>query len=311
MPLISSGGVQIIHSFTISNGVDLMNEVSTVLQACGWIATVVTDGFRFQGQSPQGMEIFLYIRDLGHKQGVFFPPEITFTFQTTDMAITGIDHELVINTSYTYQIIACRCQLFICVLGVLSDPSGSSICGGIPWIPFAVGTCSDQVIVEELPTQSFWAMGDSGNNTGTSPRQALIEGSSIFGPEPMPGCEALWGTDYCAPGNDVGSLRIPLLTTAPYIFQAFNFPSHVRYHNDDYLTYEPILVWGTSNSTIPIVRGQIFNSMITSIPFDMDTSRLVDGIPMVNYTHQYLYGALHLIAIPFDSLGGNYAFMAT
>lgn len=309
MPLISSGGTQLFHKFTASVQGDIITEVSTVLQACGWVATVVTDGIRLQGQSPQGLQIFLYIRDLGHKFGTFFPPQITFNFQTIDGTITGIDHELVFDATYTYQIVACICQIFISVKGVLKDVSGSVICGGIPWIPFTVGPCSNEIIVTDLPDQSFWAMGDSGD--AFSPRVHLITGLSPFGPFDMKGSEALWGTDYCAESNPIGSPRILALTVAPLIFSAFNFPSHIRYFNGDIITYEPILVWGTHNDDLPCVRGQVFNSLITSVPFDMDTTRMVEGIPMINFTHQYLYGALHLITTPFQSSGGNYAAIAT
>lgn len=308
MPLITAGGTQIIRSFTVSTGAQLVDEISTTLQNCGWVATLVTDGYQLLGQSPQGMQIYLYVRNLGHKFGAFFPTEVTLQFKTTDLSISGEEHELLIDSSWTYQIIASRCQFFICALGVLYDVSGSSVCGGIPWIPFAVGTCSDQVIVDGLPTQAFWCMGD--HNDGGSPRRFLIEGGSIFGPHAMTGCEGLWGTDYCAGGNAIGSVRIPTLTTAPLIFGALNQPSPIIYHDDSFITIEPMLIWGTDNTTLPFVRGQIFDAMITSKQFDMDTSRLVDGVTMINFTHQYLYGALHLIGAP-PGTAGNYAFTAT
>lgn len=310
MPLQSAGGIQLLQTFHASNGPDLVSAISDALQACGWVATPVTDGFRLLGQSPQGMEILLYVRDLGHKFGAFFPFEVTLQFQTTDFLISGEEHELMIEPSWTYQIIASCCQFFICAVGVVRDVSGSSVCGGIPYIAGAAGPCGGaggQIVVDGLPSQSFWAMGDY--NGGGSPRQFLIQGESPFGPDPMVGCEGLWGTDYCAGGNAIGSVRIPALTVAPIIFSALNHPSPIIYHDDSYLTYEPFLVWGTDNTTLPVVRGQIYDALITSKQFDMDTTRVVEGIPMVNFTHQYLYGALHLTGNSEGS--GNYAFIAT
>lgn len=306
MPVALTNSPIVYQTFTASSRSVMIEAVNAALKEVGWTSVAVTGGYRLQGVSPQGMQVYLYVRDKGHS---FYSPQVTYNFQTVDGSITGIDHEISIDASRTYQILCGVCYSFISNVGSDRPGDGSSFCGGIPFIPGA-SPCGSVVPASDPPSQSFWAMSDKFG--GASPRWSLI----LAGDQNM--CEALWGTDYCAPGNRVGSVRIPALCPANNIGGGFNLPSPVRWHNGDYVTIEPFLVWGLTNTDLAIIRAQIYDAMVFSWiqPADKFTTRF--GFRWMNYTHNWNNGSLNNImpaasaVVPHPPVRkGNYAFTAT
>lgn len=288
-------------TFTVTSVDNFVTKMNVYLTSVHWVGTAVTGGFRYLITSPQGRQVYCFIRNLGHRTGgVFTSPQCTINFKTIDGTITGMDHEIIIRGTpdNVFVIIAGKSQLALARIGVHEDNLGSSIVCGIPFIS---GEASCGGIRPSVPSdQCFFAMGDHQN--GGSPRKYLLLGSGLFGPESQNSCEALWGTDLCGAGNSIGSIRIPVFTYASSIFHGFNFPSNMNWASHDFFRLEPLLVWGNVNAAEPVIRAQLWDSMIFTRPFSMDYTVQMDGLTWYVFTNNYLFGVLAFIS---GSTGSN------
>jgi hypothetical protein len=302
MPIALSGGPIVTASFVPASPADLADRLAVILGDTGAAITTVSGGYKLRLTSGQALQADLYIRDLGHRLGPSYGLTTTLQLVTTDGLISGLEQELVVDLR-TRQVVAGSSQLASSLVGVKIENQGGTYIGGIPFFPL-VSVCTLEVPALAT-TQGFWSMCDY--NLGTTPRDTLIMGNSPSTPDGRVNCEALWNSDYCAAGNAIGSVRIPCLTPAPQIFQGFNLPSPVLWWNGDELRYEPFLVWGTTNGTLPAIRAQIWDALIFSKQDVMDHIQIVDGDRFVSFTDGYLYGTLNLLMGPVDHSGGNYA----
>lgn len=276
----------------------------SLLPAIGWVATLVSGGIKFRATSPQGFQIDLFVLDLGHSLGPSFGPTVTLYFQTTDTTITGFQHELVAD-GRARNLIVGPSQIFDAILGVATENQGGTFCGGIPFFP------NPLVCHREIParatTRGFWAMSDF--NLGVTCRTSLILGTNFSAPDSRKNCEALWNSNYCAPANPFGSLRIPTLTPGPQIFQGFNVNSPTLWYNNDFLRIEPLLVWGLNNASLPEIQAEIYDAVIFSKQMAMDVTTHVDGYDWLSFTDNYLYGSLNLLLpLPAGGGTGSYAY---
>lgn len=313
MPIAYSGGPNVYLQFTPATPADIVAALTGVLTSVGAGVTPVTGGAVFRLTSPQGLLIDLYIRDLGHRLGLPYGLTATLQFVTTDTLISGVEQELVAD-GRLYQAVAGPSQLFVSLVGVEVENQGGTYCGGIPFFPLA-SSCSGE-IPALAATRGFFSMGDfnlGGTiHIGTTPRTTLIMGTDPLTTDPRTNCEALFNSNYCAPLNPVGSVRIAALTPAPYIFQGFNLPSPVLWFNGDQVRYEPALVWGDTNASLPGIRAQIWDALIFSKKDAMDHQQVYAGENYISFTNNYQYGSLNLLMPPtFDLNGGNYSFIAT
>lgn len=298
----------VYRQFLASTRLSLINEINSALQVAGWTSTAVTGGYRLLGVSPQGLGIYLYVRDLGHTyfDNPNFLPQVTFNFTSLDGLSVGMDHEIVTGLG-TYQVITGCCYLWLSVRGTTFHPAGSHLGGGIPYLP-GIAPCEGSIPAAAAPAQVFWCMSDGSNDVG--PRNSLILNGT------MAHSEALWGTSYCAPGNLIGSVRIPTLTAASAIFGGFDYPSPMLWRNGNFFNIEPMLVWGLANDIEPKIRGQIYDAMIFTKKTAMDVERVADvtggNFKFINFTHDYTYGGLNLILPTGRSSSGraNYAYFA-
>lgn len=277
-------------TFHASTRTEFIEKVNGYLVQVGWIPQVVAGGYKYSVTSPQGLQAYAFWRDKGHT-AIAGDPQVTFNWTTVLEDITGMDQEIVIRPipDRDFVIIAGKCYFRIATLGVNTDQGGSSL---IAEIPFTNKKIECETLITTKPAVQCWiSMGDHSN--GGSPRQALILGSSFFGPNTQASCEALWDTDLCEGGNPYGSLRIPMLTTATFIFQAFNFPSpDIWGLSNNFWRVEPNLVWGKLNSDLPLLRAQCWDCMLFARPFAGDTIVNVDDLDWYIYTDNYFYGVM-------------------
>lgn len=289
---------------------DFIERLNVLLISVKWVSESVANGYKYLITSPQGLRCYCYIRNLGHTTGLFGDPQVTFNFERFDGSVTGMDQEIFVNV-HEYIILAGKSQIAIAITGINANVGGSSLIGGIPFIP-------DEDLCNGVrpaygTDNCFIGMGD--HNGQGSPRQYLTLGGSPFGPTIQESYEGLWGDDYCAGGNSIGSLRVGLLAYAPFIFQGFNFPSPDIWASGDFWRMEPFLIWGRINSELPLIRAQLWDSMIFSKPFPMDKEVQMDDLLWYVYTDNYFYGVLAFITSPTGDEGvptrgtaaGNYA----
>lgn len=305
MPVAFSGFTPIHFAYSPTSRADIISMYSALLPSAGWNPTSVSGGVRFRATSPQGFQIDLFVVDLGHHLGPSFGPTTTLYFQTTDTSITGFQHELVAD-GRPRNLIVGPSQIFDSLVGVAVENQGGTFCGGIPFFP------NPAVCHHEIPamatTRGFWAMSDF--NTGVTCRTSLILGTNFSAPDSRNNCEALWNSAYCAPGNPIGSVRIPTLTPGPQIFQSFNVNSPTLWYNDDFLRIEPMLVWGINNATLPRIQAEMYDAVIFSKQMSMDVTTHADGYDWLSFTDNYLYGSLNLL-LPLPAGGGTGSYSYT
>lgn len=303
MGLAYTGFIPVNLVYAPSSRASIISTYTSVLTSAGWSVSLTAGGIVARATSTQGLQIDMFVVDLGHRLGPSFAPTATVYFQTTDTLITGFQHEVCADGRARNLIIGVS-QVFDSIIGVDTENQGGTFCGGIPFFPL-VSVCSQEVPALAT-TRGFWAMSDY--NFGVTPRTSLIMGTNFGAPDSRNNCEALWNSSYCAPSNPVGSVRIPALTPSAQIFQAFNISSPTLWYNGDYLIYEPALVWGTTNATLPSIRAQIWDAAIFSKQFPMDQPVSVQGTRWITFTNNYLFGTLALLT-PFPGgVPGNYAY---
>lgn len=304
MPLALSNWKITKSIFTVTGVDDLATKIKDYLVTVNWIAFSMVGGWRMFCRSPQNLEAYLLIRNLGHTTGIFGYQQLTFNWQSIDGTITGMDLEIAWDTvpGETFLLIAGKSQFALAKMGVNTDAKGSSLVVSIPFIPTEIA-CGAVRPVKDLITQCWIAMGD--HNGAGSPRKYLILGDSPFGATDQESYEGLWEVTLTPGGHHEGSLRMPMLTYAPYIFNAFNFPSDDVWATHDFFRIEPFLAWGDTNTGIPVIRGQLWDCMNFAKPFVMDYTIQMDGLNWHVYTDNYLYGVLAFIDVPGTGEGGH------
>lgn len=298
MPLALSGSRIILSDYPASTAAELGDRTISRLQWAGWVVeSTTTHGYRLQCESPQGMDVFMYVEDLGHRLNLAFQPTLTFRFETLDGLVTGQDQEVEVNNASGYELWANRCSLFLSQKGIDVNSGGGNFCGGIPFIPGAVA-CNSKLQTDGA-MQAFWAMGDY--NTGTSPRHALITYNT------QNNCEAGWNDKYSPGGSFTSSLRIPAVTIASAVTNGLNFPTRVIWYSYDELFYEPFLCWGLESGDDTRLRGQIYDAVCYSKARVLETTFTAETIPFLNWTNNWFYGGIGLLLASEDLNAGNIA----
>lgn len=301
MPIALTNWKIINERFTASDVDNFISQLDAYLISVHWVSTAVANGYKYLVTSPQGLQCYVYVRNLGHVAFLFGPFTCTFNMQSLDGTITGQDQEIAVTniTDRTFVIIAGKCQFALAVVGRNSGIEGTSLICGIPFIPDE-DLCHG--VKPSNPTnQCFYSMGDF-NATG-SPRKYLILGSSPFGDEPQTNYEAVWDNLLIPGGSSLTALRMPVLTYASYAFNAFDFPSEDVWATHDFWRMEPMLAWAAFGGD-PILTSQLWDSMVFAKKFPMDYTIQMDGVNWYVYTDNYLYGVLAFLFTPTGE-GGN------
>lgn len=284
MALAFAGGKIVYGTISGATAASLIADLTNQLLLCGWTDLMaVLGGNRLTAVSPQGLGIYLYIRDKGHQFSLSYNTTVTLNFLTIDGSIAGQDQELEIG--FDYQAITGMCQLFVSQPGNPGSAGGSNFAGGIPYFPGPVdcsGTLSGIAV-----TRGFWSMGDFGS-AGAPVRNALIVTGS------QDNCEVLSNSIYRGGGSITASLRFPAFTIGSYIFQGFNYPSEMLWYKNpdatqgDFFAYEPLMVWDG------YIQAQAWDSLIFSKKAAADTIIHQWGDDWFNWTHNYQFGGLRL-----------------
>lgn len=268
----------------------LVGLLKSALVAAGWTSSAISGGFKLSTASPQGFAVAVNITDLGGPQvGV-----------QMSGSVNGFLHKIAwepdLNTirPYGYQIVANPCNFFISRPGVASDPDGSAVSGGIPFVASNCGVGSG-------PTEVWYSFGDSANSpffANMNPRIAIDTGGLggfLLGSQE--GC--FNGTLYTF--NDWSSPQILRYSSA----QA-GFGTTLWADGTD-LLYEPLVAWPLTDGGDVEIRGQVYNAAVRSSSTAMDTTNSWDGYNWMAYTNSYQDGTLWLLTGQSELLV-NYAY---
>jgi hypothetical protein len=311
-----------------STAASLMAGIHGALTAAGWLSSAMTGGNKYRIESPQGLYARCQITDISDG----FTQVVRVRFTSDDEVRLGFAHELRCSAGREFQIWANICQMFISRPG-LSDETGvtegDSCAGGIPWVanPPGVGGMNERPddCEEGLPDAPdedvWWSCGD---------RRLFVGYASNWRNSYR--CSQAWSACYKSDLTNhdivdtstvwaVRNLRLAVVTPL-YDVDATDNPIPMTWVSDgDPLYLDPILAWSLSAKPLEPsrTRGQLWDAVILSKDYEIDSEREVDGQVYINYTHSAdltrgrgsFYCTLHLLkaapAAP-EPVAANYAY---
>lgn len=288
MPIAS--GTQLNYvTFSASSAADAMTQVVSIMRKWGWIAQeTLANGYRLRGSSPQ--------------QGVNCWLDCSVTADSDSLHIrfasasdaSDVLHRITHVAGGIYHAHVGPCQIFLAIADRSPGVSGTTVCGGIPYIAPETGLDLAEI------SEAWWAMGDAPatglSAISRSPRSCLGEGIHAINAQAT-ACEARWNEQYFGPAerdSNLPVILIPALTSR--IGESAAIISPFRDWNGSAIVTAPLLTIGG------ILRGQIWDALVVTEPRRAGQGDVLKGYPYVNWTDQYPYGSLYLL----QSAAANY-----
>lgn len=203
---------------------------------------------------------------------------------------TGWGHYVTTGAGYQFQMVAGPCQYFLSRPGVRWASAGSTIAGGIPYIPDGCTAYPDG----PAPDECWWSTGDALWPPGSNTLRTAIG---------YQGGMRAWSGYFHRPDEDpAGALITPgvaydlicveqVFALNPGDYGALN--TRMEFPQDEPYLYEPLLAWGDkipegepAANYPPKVRGQIWDALVLSGPGLWD-EKLYGSTPPIE-------GLLHL-----------------
>lgn len=324
--------------FNVNTRADLVNGIQAALLATGWtLDSTVTGGYILKGTSPQSLWVKLKVWDDGLTSGGVQQASLQFSGASG----TGLERRLAVASGYSYSVWSNCCSAFISRPGVRWDIRGSAVMGGVPYL-----FSSDLGTVSEV-WYSFADAYGTAASYGATPRIRLLQFNDLTHNTPDPGSytdggyynEAQWDANYCqsyqayydSTGNHVWAGVPEILTLQEsddcerlgYDDQTLldkkliSTGSSIEIISDAALVYDPLLAWGTTTATRAVIRGQVWDSIVTSHGRYCDQDDSAEPVITVgpgstyhwrNFTDQYYWGALWLLEPTGLSQAANVAF---
>lgn len=312
-------------TFPVATRADLVNGIQAALLATGWtLDSTVTGGYVLKGTSPQSLWVKLKVWDNGLSSGGVQQASLQFSSPSG----TGLERPLAVASGYTYSVWSNCCSAFISRPSIRWDIRGSVVAGGVPYL-----FSGDLGTVSEV-WYSFADAYGSAVSYGSTPRIRLLQFKNLTHNTPDAGSftdggyfnEAQWGTHYCesyqahydSTGNQVWA-GVPEILT----LQESDDCERLTYDNqtlldkalittgivaeidsDVAIRYDPLLAWGTTITDRAAIRGQVYDSIVTSHPRYGDAGDVAEPVITLpytstyhwrNFTDQYYWGALWLL----------------
>jgi hypothetical protein len=295
MGVADSGGPYVYATFAGDTPPGFVAGIKDQLVAAGWTATAVTGGWSFLGVSPQGLSVKVKIWDPGGSDPIV-------NFQFSSASATGIERRVLVGTGFEFQIVANPCQFFLSRPGLAGLPSGSVVCGGVPWVPESA--CGGSTAAEAAE-EAWWAMSDFYGSPffpAHTLRTMLLHYTTFHGMG-----EAVWNGVFAQSATALGSFGqgVPEIVaiTYPGDIDGGSFNQYeTRWYPDTALVYEPLIAWGDTLSAAPVVRGQLWDAVVLSKDYPMDSTYAAelagppyDARSWINFTDSYFWGSLWLI----------------
>ena len=305
----------------------LLAGIHSALTAAGWLSSVITGGYKYRIQSPQG----LYCRMKATTTGT----RVEVQFTSDDELRSGLVHWLPTSTARVYQIWANICQVFISRPGISDDGNADCVAGGIPWVSNPPGGLEQNerpddcaVGVPDDPEEDVWW--SCGN-------RYMEFGSNRLNFRNNYRCSVAWSACYksdllnyaliqaqltpSGPQESHRGLRLLPVTEMVNVDQLNTDPAPMRWLDGDPLYLDPLLAWGVAASPgqAARVRGQLWDAVIVSMDHPVDSERDIDGRTWINYTHSTdtsrgrgsFFCTLHLLKVRPESpppVIANYAY---
>ena len=296
-----------------STAASLFAGIHAVLDAAGWLSSAMPGGNKYRIESPQGLFARCQITDISD----IFTQRVRVQFTSDDEMRMGFQHELRCEFGRVFQIWANICQMFISRPG-LSDATttlGDSCAGGIPWVKnppggFVANTRPDdcELSLPDSPDEDvWWSCGD---------RRIFVGYADNFRNEFR--CDRAWSACYKSDLTNqedadvnglwpVRNLRLAIVTPLYDVDRTDNPVRMVWVADAKPLHLDPLLAWAVSAEPAKPsrIRGQLWDAVIASRDYALDSEREIDERIWINYSHSTdqtrgqgsFYYTLHLLKV--------------
>lgn len=243
----SGGPIRFFQAIRSDSAAHMIIDIDTVLSPCALAKASVTGGFKYTLESPDGLQMKLWVQDLGDH--TIFATFIRMTPTSADELLTGVTQVLILD-GRTYEAWANCCQFFIAPLADSGSISPVSFACGIPALPL--------VPSPTFPTVTdLWWSSSSGN------------GAFSFAQNFRDSRYALGSFSICinaALYNAAGNTDLNTISLAP-MCSAFNVDvtnrsafGATKYGNGDGLRIDALLTSGQ------FIYGQFWDAHLLTIP---------------------------------------------
>ncbi len=277
--MIAASGGTIVYSTTIRGDTKthLLDDIHAALVAAGWDPSAIAGGYQYEIESPQLLGAKVRIT-----AGSF--QLIQIQFLSLNETVLGAVHYLGSVSATpapgggTYQLWANQCQLFISIAGIDTRPAFyfTAVQGGIPWVPIdTLGVCGAHTGPERT-TEAWWSAGDSGTFDASSFRDSFyLTAASTWN-----GCH----NGALSTHTDLAALRLVPKAVALAAGRSYFAIARMQYFGGAPLYLDPLIAWGGASPTsTALVRGELWDAMIPSLPRPLDYTETVCGAQWVNY----------------------------
>jgi len=261
-------------TFTGSTKAAIINGIETILLAAGWTEISATAGVDILFQSvttPQGNQIRVRVFDDSSSSVRIRLSNVSGTLVQSDSCY------LFPQTSKVFRIVANRYQ-FACWVPTSVAARDFVICSAL-YIPGFLNGGSPPLIT------SAFIMGNANSTSDTTIRGSfrtilcgrdyttgLCNGFGILNATSVE-----WAGGTASPFRGAPSLSIPQSADMYYV-------GGNLWHDGSCLIPEPLVGWGSSLSAPNLVRGQLWDAMVSTDSFPMDDTTVFDSHNWVNLT---------------------------
>jgi hypothetical protein len=265
------GGSNVASNFVGSTKQQIINGIETAMLAAGWITISGSNTTNLLMQSslspdPQNLRIRARIRDNGNNCVVISIENVPGSKVGANGTGNGI--QLLPLTARGWRVIANKYQVFVLSPGTLENRTFGAF--GVPYLPsFLCGKI----------WEAAWLQANANSDTDTS--SAGFYGCRLC-------FRVILGTDYNYTFN--GAVQTQNLCNGYLwenqvasssanqqlmsMFSSYNgtVPSAHRYwHDGSAILSDPLIIWGTTNTTEGTIKGQLWDAFVSSDTYVMDT----------------------------------------
>jgi hypothetical protein len=280
---------------------DFRDRLIAILIGSEWeVVATISGGTRLLGVSPQGLAVYVDIYVTG-SAGVF----IQFS-SAIGSGKVGANHFLEWSPPLRWQMCVHKCGFAISWPGFPSQPAGSTVIGGIPFIGENCG------VTGGTTDECWFSFGDAYGDP-FSPASNPRIGLDVNNRHDHANVACHNGVlSPIAPTNQYNGSQILRISSAAPDNESGN-SQMLWYPNADIL-YPPLMAWPDAVDGPILIRGQIYNAFVRSGSLDLDTNFSFDNYDWIVFSDHYFWGSLFLLRSqlrgppPGRPLIGNYAY---
>lgn len=272
-----SGTQPVYSTLRADTSVHLRGDLDNALIGAGWTHdTVLSSGYLYQLQSPQGLACKCRIQDTGATETTTLGTTehyLEIQFQSDDTALQGVEHRLIYsstNTSYAggYQVIAGICQMFLSMPGITDEQMAgghraNTVAGGIPAIPDDVSTPC-QITGAPTITDNWWSCGIAKNGDPCARTSRYFRNNYSYCRNGILYTKDVVLTDDSDSYETMPLQFLPLTATQNIDYFPYIYPQVLKYNDSVPLVIDALMGFHW------VIVGQVWDAFQMSAPTSID-----------------------------------------